>query len=495
MIAKIIPWFIFAVFGFFLVGNTWQAKLGMIDDHEIVMFLGQDGKIKLNEITKIISSTEVGQWGEYPRFRPSYYTLRVLEATFWKDNAMLWYGTRYLMLVVCLTLTYLILSRFIPKILSFTIVLYLMTLPLWSDILTRLGPSEIYAAFGLALFSFGLMKEKYYLWFIGYLISVGSKENMLFMLPILLFWLAVKIWNKTISKKEIILGVVATLYTAWIIAGIGLATIKIGTDVYGTQISYKDRIMTLWSYKRYITDTQHLYFSLIATTFMTFVAWKNRDTRKYLIMMLIVGGTVASQYIFYNNTLPTNMRYDFPGVIALRLLDVISFAWIWSYLSKSNKGWIKGLTLLIAVTIMANQIYHNGYKRVQNQIVKVVSETGSFDKNITKSVNDLNQDTKKPILIVANNYLDYEPIVSISRFLRARRVSNSMTLYYYGEVTEDDNVLARELETEMLEVMNEGANSKTFFQFSKYIEHSDDYYCIILGSAPPLPACAQSTHF
>lgn len=495
MIAKIFPWFIFAVFGFFLVGNTLQAKLGVIDDHEIVMFLGQDGKIKLNEIAKIISSTEVGQWGEYPRFRPSYYTLRVLEATFWGDNATLWYGTRYLMLVVCLTLTYITLSRFIPKILSFTIVLYLMTLPLWSDILTRLGPSEIYAAFGLVLFSFGMINGKYYLWFIGYLISVGSKENMLFMLPIMLFWLGLKFWNKKITKKEIILGVVATLYTAWIIAGIGLATIKLGADVYGTQISYKDRIMTLWSYKRYIVDTQHLYFSLIATIGMILVAWKNSVSRKYLILMVVVGGTAASQYIFYNNSLPTNMRYDFPGVIALRLLDVISFAWIWSYLTKRNIRWIMGLTLLIAVTILASQTYRNGYERIQNQVTKVVSETSSFDSSITKFVSDLTQDSQKPLLIVTNNYLDYEPIVSISRFLRARGVTNPMTLYYYGEVTEEDNDLARVLETEMLEVMKDGANTKTFSQFDKYIEDANGYYCIILGLAPSLPTCAESVQF
>jgi len=495
MIGKLIPWIVFAIFGFYLVGGTMQAKLGLIDDHEIALFLGTDGKIAFNEIPKVIMSTELGLWGKYQRFRPSYYTLRVVEAAVWRDNAMLWYGARYVMLILFMTLTYLILANFLPQILSYATVFCLMTLPLWSDILTRLGPSEIYAAVGLTMFAYGLLKDKYWLWFVGYLIGVGSKENMLFMLPTLILWLGLKIWNKKITKNEIYLGGLAVLFTAWIIIGIGLATSKIGTDVYGTNISYRDRIVTLWKHKRFIVDTQHLYFSLISTIGMFFMLWKNKRTVPYLLTIIMIAGVIASQYLFYDNSLPTNMRYDFPGIVALRLLDIIAFAWIWSLLAKSNKVWMKGLVVLVILSGLLFQIYRVGFNKIRNQVIGVVNQTKYTDGQMNNLVNTAKQTPEKTLIIVSNHYLDYEPIVSISRFVRARGLTNPIMLYYRGEITSDDDTLAVQLETEMLDTMNNGANSKNFYQFTKFNHDQVNCYSIILGSESILSGCPKIANF
>ena len=45
--AKLLPIVVFAVFGYYLMGGLFSARLGMIDDHEIPYFLGSDGVITI----------------------------------------------------------------------------------------------------------------------------------------------------------------------------------------------------------------------------------------------------------------------------------------------------------------------------------------------------------------------------------------------------------------------------------------------------------------
>ena len=103
-IGLVLPVLVMILFGYFLLSNNFKAGLGMIDDHEIAMFLGSDGKICVSEIPSLLFSTEVGQFGKALRYRPSYYFLRILESLLWQDKAILWYGFRYLMLVLSLVL-------------------------------------------------------------------------------------------------------------------------------------------------------------------------------------------------------------------------------------------------------------------------------------------------------------------------------------------------------------------------------------------------------
>ena len=68
------------VVGMFLAGNNLKAEFGPIDDHEVVNWLGADRKILLSEIPQMLKETELGRFGKYARYRPSYYTLRIGES-------------------------------------------------------------------------------------------------------------------------------------------------------------------------------------------------------------------------------------------------------------------------------------------------------------------------------------------------------------------------------------------------------------------------------
>ncbi|OJX66511.1 MAG: hypothetical protein BGO94_06490 [Micrococcales bacterium 72-143] len=65
------------VFAFF--GQLRHARLGLIDDHEILRFLGSDHRLLLWEIPSVLGTTELANWGEDGRFRPAYYFLRAVE--------------------------------------------------------------------------------------------------------------------------------------------------------------------------------------------------------------------------------------------------------------------------------------------------------------------------------------------------------------------------------------------------------------------------------
>lgn len=481
MIAKILPWIIFSLFGYFLIGQTFGAKLGMIDDHEIMLFLGSDGRIGLGEIPQIVASTEVGQWGKYERFRPSYYTLRVIESALWRDNATLWYVARYVMLVIFLSLSYYLLATILPAVLAYGVVFYLLTLPFWSDILTRLGPSEIYAAVGLVLFLYGFLTKRSWMWFVGYLVAVGSKENMLILFPLMLIMGMIAWWNHKLTRAELLLMIAASVYTFWIAVGIALATAKAGVDVYGTKISYTERIITLWRHKRYIIESQRLYMAVVAVLAMILTAWKQRKLSTYFWVMLATGLVVISQYIFYNNTLPTNMRYDFPGVVGLKLLNIVAFGWMINFVKQFRVGRIIQVGLVVlCLLVLGRQVTKGGYIRIRNQANGVALETAYFNKTLVTMTTKLKDNPDKPLVFVSSHYLDYEPIVSISRFLRAKGVTNNLMLSYQGQVTADDDQLAKTLESEMLKVTLEGAVIPAFAYFSANTSPRDNCYSLIM---------------
>ena len=77
-----------------IFGRVLSAQWGVIDDHEIIAFLGQDRKLYLHEIFPALKSTEVGDFGSLTRYRPSYFLLRLLECVAWGANPLYWYAFR-----------------------------------------------------------------------------------------------------------------------------------------------------------------------------------------------------------------------------------------------------------------------------------------------------------------------------------------------------------------------------------------------------------------
>ncbi|MBP9670648.1 hypothetical protein KBD75_04590 [Candidatus Woesebacteria bacterium] len=494
---KWLPWLIFALFGYFLLGNNFSAKLGMIDDHEIAHLLGSDGKISLYQIPSVIMGTEVGQWGKYLRFRPSYYMLRVVEASLWGDNATLWYISRYLMIVLSMWIGFQILLTYFPNIISYLFVFYAMTMPFWPDLLTRLGPSEIYTIPAILLFVYGMMKNRLWMLAIGYTVCVGAKENFLILFPLLLLWSASRAYTKKLTRGELITTIILTLYTLTIVGAILVATAKAGTDIYGTQISYRYRITKfVWDIPK-IVWSRHMIPSLLvflAGIVVSVKKIKSSPIAKHVALMLTILVVIASQYVFYVNQLPSNMRYDFPALLLFPILDLVAMSMIITYFAKHKSGTVIKIGLYgLMMLIFSFYILHRGYDLIHLQSIKNTTESRGFERVLQSAQKMIKENPSTSIVFVSERFIDFEPIVSVARYLNANGVSNQFQLYYNPPKTTNDPM---ELDDRLKQVMmgNLGTDH-VFDRFSKYREARDKCFSITFGSSLPLSECPEIARF
>lgn len=502
---RIFPLFIFIIFGYFLTAGNFNARLGMIDDHEIALFLGPDGRIPAYEIPRVIGTTEVGKWGTYLRYRPSYYTLRVVETALFRDNAVLWYVSRYILFVGSMYLGFLILSSFVPRLVSYFFIFVLFTLPFWPDLMTRLGPSEIYTVPGLLLFAYGLQKNKLLPLSLGYVLCVGSKENFLILFPLLLVWIYSMWKSGRMARRSLITVLLLSVYTFFITGGILLATSRAGTDIYGVDISYRYRVTKfIYDIPRIIRDRRVLpVFILIAASLLLSTREVSRmGIRKFVKsragkivgcigVILIV---IASQYIFYINQLPSSSRYDFPAVPLIPVLALAASLLIIEVTQKSKYARTIGLGVYIAVLIASCAlIVRRGYDHIQIQSRRNAEITRTFDASLNRAVSALSDNPEATVVFVSTRFIDFEPIVSVSRYLSAKQVSNRFMLHFTPDPLLTDP-LGRQLQ-DRIAAASQGKPDpeKLFDRFSPY-EDGGERMCVYFGAAE-LTGCREIARF
>jgi len=507
MIRKIIPWIVFAIFGYFLVGNNFSAKLGMIDDHEIALFLGSDGQVTAREFIPTILSTEVGKWGSYLRYRPSYYTLRVLETALWRDNATLWYVSRYVILVIAMWLGWRVLGHYFPEIVSYVFIFYLMTIPFWTDLLTRLGPSEIYGLVAIPLFIYGTIHTKWWMIVLGYVVAVGAKENFLILFPIVLLYGGYRAYTKVISRKEIFALLTMITYTLFIVGAIQTATAKSGADIYGATISYSDRLAKLYSYKRYIVESRHLQLALaifIAGSVKLVIdmykkgalSLRKNVVGNHLVVATLVGIAILSQYVFYDSNIPSNIRYDYPVMLLFPILQMVAVSLLIKLLPKKMLG-IKCSVVIYFVLLlgMVTLIYRRGYGDIQVKAQQSALGSQRFENQLKLIQETAQLHPESTLVFVSDRYFSFEPIISVGRFLRARKINNTLVLAYTKESGITDT-LGQDLESRFVSSM-EGtvATDDSFVEFSPASATSKSCYSITYGTALSHPTCPEIAKF
>jgi hypothetical protein len=483
VLQKYLPWIIFSLLAYYLVGSNFSAKLGMIDDHETAWFLGQDGKITLTELPVVIMSTEVGQWGTSTRYRPSYYTLRVIETAMWKNNAFAWYFFRYLILVISMVLGWKILVTYFPKIIAYLFIFYVLTMPFWPDMLTRLGPSEIYALPALLLFVYGLIKNKFWMIFVGYTICVGGKENLLILLPILGAWLLVK--TKELSKYEWLMSLLLLAYTAFITTGILIATNNSGVDFYLNDISYTKRlVLTIQSIPE-IVDSRHLLIPLLMFSVLSVYA-----NKKYFWLGITLLLCALTQYVFYNNRLPSNTRYDFPALLLFPVFDLLVVKMLTEVLKKYPWGKLLNAVCYTGLSLfMIAFVVHRGYFLLHDSAHKNVEKTIRFDESLVQAARFAKDNPDATLVFSSTHFTDFEPIVAVSRYLTSMEIKNNMVISYTKEVGLQDT-LGLHLEDRMMDSMQGDAQiDATFERFQPLSSLSKECYTISLYGAPEYGDC------
>ena len=456
------------IFSTLLLKNNLDAKWSIIDDHEIAYYLGSDNKIFLNELPVLISGSEAGGFGNTLRFRPIYSILRITESALWQNNPQFWYLTRQSILIVFLFSLSYIFANFMGTIPAIIFSLFVMTGAYWSDIWTRLGPSETYVVLGISLYALGLFKileqrsKSVFTWLVllfGGLIAIGSKENMVILALPSLFLLVSRIANHKLDWK-LIFPILHVLFAIFVSISIYLAINKVGHDVYANEITAGGKLaLLLPGIKKTVKDLKIIEIIIGAILLLVSkIIIFNKNTlketlshnRNAILLLIFFCITYLTQYIFYSGAWPTNMRYDLPGILAKQLFWITSF-----YIFSSFKTKKLSLNIIFFGLILISTINAGYY-----QLIKVSKNNASATSSFTESISNISDiaitHPNYPIVLKSENLWDYEPIFSIERFVRFMGATNPIYLNYSDMNITNRLGLEKQLSEELIQLSKNG---------------------------------------
>jgi MFS family permease len=151
--------------------HNLDARFGPIDDHEPLGWMGSDRRFGAGEVLPtLFRQTEIGDFGQTPRFRPAYYVFRLFQTVLFDDRVRWWYASVlciYVASAVLLGLALSVTARFIAEIsgrrmstgvqslLACGAAATVLGLPAWQGIVARLGPSEQLGMLAVSLAAYG----------------------------------------------------------------------------------------------------------------------------------------------------------------------------------------------------------------------------------------------------------------------------------------------------------------------------------------------------
>jgi hypothetical protein len=437
-----------------LMHPVFDGQWSLIDDHWAMHFVSKIKRLGLSfwHIVPLTLDSEVGEFGNYPRYRPSYYFLYVAEAFLWGDDANLWWRARFGIFSLLFASLWWFVSRWVNTVSAFVFTAWLFLPGYWVDIWGRLGPGEIYAALGLALFIVGA--AKWYeglrpsadsgesLWLpcavttLGAVIAAGSKENfVLLLVPV--FILTAWSWlSRRGRAAAMTCFLVSGAYCALVAGSILIYLVKNKTDVYNREVTSSKVSALLWQEISRLMPLVGGISAVIIGVCILGTVLRRGEAKSFLNTGLTFGSTLLlllllhiSQFVFYNGNYPTNMRYDFPGAF------VVPFCWLAGYLFLSRCLLLVGVArvvdrlVVVATTLMFFSIIHKtGYGYFTSYMAGMREQTSAFTQRVTKTANKCKKRPELPILFDSYSVWDFEKVGSIRRFLLAQGVRNPMML-------------------------------------------------------------------
>ncbi len=467
----------------YLFGKNLDSKWWYLDDHEIMKYLGDDGKISLNELPEVlINDTEVGDYGSYERYRPSYFVLRLLGSVIWGNNPEMWYLSRILIITVFLSIIWYVVWKEFNLVTGFFIVIAVLSANYWGELISRLGPAETYTVLGLSLFILGIYKQvkninyekkdfkNLFLWQIlmvlGALIAIGCKENFLILLvPVFLvfFYFFIK---KKMNLGLIISMLVILTYSSLIISSIYLAISKSGEDIYGNSINLKSLIALTYHHIPIVLKIfkiKLLTIAVISSSLVLFLLKRKKGFNKYLknilmffLVTICLMGFYLFQVFFYKGIWPTGMRYDFPGLLYLPFMALNIVFLIRTILDYINvnvlvREQIYSFVFILGIIILSPKTY---FSYLRNYTLENVQRTVSYTNTIDSIVAEAKSRPDSPIFIEAYVAMDYELIYSVHRFLSSYGVKNPIYVNLNNIVA--NTYFENKLLTEMNSVSEKG---------------------------------------
>ena len=154
----------------------------------------------------------------------------------------------------------------------------------------------------------------------------------------------------------------------------------------------------------------------------------------------------VSQYVFYNGAWPTQMRYDFPGLLALPLMAVTL---LWLLLRLFDALELPGRSLLhgLAAGTLAMVVLQQGFAASRLAARENAERTIEFTTRLDCTVANLKAEPSRPVLLTSHRPSDYEAVSSLLHYFHAYRVTNPIFLRLEYAPDHPNSRLEKELAT------------------------------------------------
>ena len=399
------------------------------------------------------------------------------------------------------------LSKYVPSITAYMFIFYIMTGKYWSDIFARLGPAETYALLSSSILAYGISMRNFWLVILGYVLTVGAKENLISLFPIFATWIVLN-YKELKSNRSYIIGVViAIIVTVIVGANVYIYASTNTADIYGNSIGFKVRIIDFVENFKLEIRKYHLKFPIILTLMAFFqqilykLLFKLKLTSSKIwlkiLSMGLIGIVICSQYLFYNNQIPTNSRYDFPVMILIPLLTLLTASILSDYFeimtSKRYNIFSIFIYLIYSITLLRTINLQN-YYYINSQSQRNAIQSERFDHELRSIINNI-KNNAWPLVMVSDNPVDYESLVSLSRYIYASKIDNMLMIKYIPDYNLD-NSLGSMLQDRIINVMNHGSSIESDFGFFyKYEESEPNCYAITFRYSGKYTTCTVVGHF
>lgn len=497
-----------AIYAFYVYSPMLAARLGLIDDHEFIRFLTIGGQ-NFAAIPSMLEGTEIGRFGETDRFRPAYYFFRAVGSVLHGTEGFQWYLVRILLfLAVVIAIAALVfvvsekafkLSAITSGLMAGSTGLLVAGMSSWNDIVTRLGPSELFVAWGLTVTAWGLwfLYTKKREWLgallvaLGFSLAVGSKENSISLIAPLAVALLLAVlqggkllWNLLAFAPS----AAATLYTAM---GFLPSVLSDGQDVYGQSRSIEGAFgaaVQIWQF----------WLALIVAVVAIALGVKSSRSKIQKLLIAALGATplfaTFSESFFYQYSVSggnfTPGRYaivvELVGISSLVFIGLASFV-----LARSGLKALRPVALVtLAFTFfpLGQLAASGGYRAGAEANAQYLN--AQFNA-LQSTANYLKEANVSQVLYLVDEPYDYERISASRQFIEY--ISGETRDYFlwtdFSRVQMDQFTLPL---AEELQKWSAEGNQDWKLKPLDSIDNEAPLLCVHLGAEPQASPCSQS---
>jgi len=461
------------------LGDDLDARLGAIDDHEIVQVLGPGhSHLKWKDWRGHFVGSEAGSFGSLGRYRPAFYAVRLAECCLWGKEAPQWYATHLVLCGLMLAFLWGVTQRWWGASLGFAFAMVVLGLPPLGDIYARLAASEAYAmpAFALGLWAWTAAYAKgpsaWGLWWLGTLgfaFAELNKENFVPLGALAVMLAALVLWRSEGSRKLnawLAVGALA-LITLAMLGIMARMTLITGKDYYGNEIQASGTLHSA------LHSTGRLFLALSPLMGWMLIATRGAKAKSFwgdrkallrigFLLAVAVVAWMSQAAIYRNIEWPSGTRYDFPGVLIAYALLIAGIVALLGLVPSESWRRAAEAALLLALLAMGGEgvVHHTMAQAKANS-----ARSKHFATWITSIAALAKSDPSAPILLLPENAAShYEPAISVYRYLRYKKIANPILL---STKLIDAQAHPSSLEANTIQVLNQEMSAGVYPEFKR----------------------------